>query len=124
MKVWDYVESITFSKEKLQMDKSYSTFTVNRALSYHVDTILYANEMNMLWDTLDHGMQYDFLRKTIRAKRRYGGKWPTQKTDESVDLVMKFYNYGRREAMQAVSVMTPSDIDKMREEMERREGTR
>ena len=37
--------------------KDYKAFMVNRALSYHMDCVLYANEMN-LRPGLDSDMQY------------------------------------------------------------------
>ena len=52
-----------------QDEKSYSSFMVNRALSYHRDTVLFANEMNR-YTTLDNKLKYDFLINMIIAQKR------------------------------------------------------
>jgi len=51
-----------------QDEKSYSSFMVNRALSFHRDTVLWANEMNR-FTNLDNKLKYDFLLNIIRAQK-------------------------------------------------------
>ena len=51
MELKDWLNSINFTKENLIEDdpeaiKSYPPYIVNRCLSGHLDTILFANEMN------------------------------------------------------------------------------
>ncbi len=57
-----------------QDEKSYSSFMVNRALSFHRDTVLLANEMNR-YTTLDNKLKYDFLLNIVRASKRPYSKW-------------------------------------------------
>ena len=52
MNPFEYVKAVNHSKQDIMVDdiaeKAYSAFLVNRALSYHMDTILLANEINNL----------------------------------------------------------------------------
>ena len=60
----DIIPSILQTKKNVLQDeldvKDYTPFVVNRALSYHMDCILYANEMN-LYPEMDKDLQYQFF---------------------------------------------------------------
>ncbi len=62
----DYLNSINFTKDYLmdggdpQWEKKYPAFVVNKCLSGHIDTVMFANEMN-LNHQLTSRLQYDFL---------------------------------------------------------------
>ena len=66
MNPFDYVNSINITKKDIMHDdiaeKGYAGFMVNRALSYFIDTVLYANEMNVNHH-IDGRLQYHFLIK-------------------------------------------------------------
>jgi hypothetical protein len=118
--IWDYVSSITETKKKLEIEKAYNTFMINRALSYFADTLFFANEMNKWWRNVDNDQHYDYLRYAIRAKRRRSGKWAKRSTDINLEAVMKFYGYGRREAADAMSVMDSEHIEMIKQDLESR----
>jgi hypothetical protein len=69
MKLGDYLNAINYTKEPLldtedeSVEKGYTPFVVNRCLSYFIDTVLYANEMNRRPET-DKKMQFDYLQKS------------------------------------------------------------
>ena len=63
--------------------KEYKPFIINRALSYHMDCVLYVNEMNIN-SSLDPDMQYQYLLGTIRSMKRKFQPW--QKIDSNKDL--------------------------------------
>ena len=46
-------------------EKAYTSFMVNRGLSYFPDTILFANEMNV-HHHIDHRLQFDFFINIIK----------------------------------------------------------
>ena len=76
MNPFDFVNSITYSKKDIMNDineKEYAPFLVNRSLSYHQDTLLYANEMNSRFD-VSHRLQYHYLLNSIRKRKRFA-KW-------------------------------------------------
>ena len=61
MSPFDYVD-LVLHKKKQDGDLDfvdYAPFIVNRSLSYHLDCILHAQEMN-LWPALDKDMQYQY----------------------------------------------------------------
>ena len=51
MNPFDYLNAINATKEDVMVDdvaeSKYNAFLINRGLSYFVDTVLYANEMNL-----------------------------------------------------------------------------
>ena len=96
MKLGDYLNAINFSKKDLmdtedeQVEKKYLPFIINRCLSYFPDTILQVNEMN-LHSNLDKKMQFDFLRHSIRPRKRFS-KWLKNEKTEQFEAIKKYYN--------------------------------
>lgn len=90
-------------------EKDYNAFMVNRAFSYHYDTIMLANEMNKL-HRLPAQLQYDFLRTAIRPKKKRFSKWAKAEKDSVIDLVMTSYYCNRQRAIEMVSLMSDADI--------------
>ena len=71
----DWLNSVNFTKDDLIDDdpdtiKNYPPYIVNRCLSGHLDTVLYANEMN-LHPNLDKDMQYQFYLNSLRKRKRF-----------------------------------------------------
>ena len=69
-------ENADDSGEASQVDsasKQYPAYMVNRGLSYFVDTVMFANELNSR-PGVSPKMQYDFLYHSVRKKRRFS-KW-------------------------------------------------
>ena len=93
---FDYVDSILKTKENLIVDeiseKAYVPFLTNRALSYHPDTILYAQEMNTNHH-LDHKLQFQYLINTIRPKARKKSKWAKRKEDTDIEAIQQYFGY-------------------------------
>lgn len=71
---WRFENSIQLTKEYLEtegyMEHKYVPWRTNYILSNHLDTVLFANEMNIN-PFLDDKMQYDFLFHSIKSKKRY-----------------------------------------------------
>ena len=87
MSPFDYVNQILQGKKQLIVDdvteSEYVPFLVNRSLSYQIDCVSYANEMNRR-SFIDKKLQNDFLLNTIRSKKRPFVKWA--KSDKSEDI--------------------------------------
>ena len=84
----DYLKAINETKEPLvryrgcnAWEKKYPPFIINRCLSMFYDTIMHSNEMNGL-HFLPKRMQFHYLINSIRKKKRFGGKWLSQKKVE------------------------------------------
>jgi hypothetical protein len=75
MELKDWLNSINQTKQNLidedpSLEKEYAPYIINRCLSGQVDTVLFANEMN-LNHHLDKDMQYSFYLNSIRKRRRF-----------------------------------------------------
>ena len=74
---FDFVKSLSQSKVNLleqdpehEKDLKGAVFMINKSFSYHVDTILWANEMNRRFN-IDPVMLHDFYFYGLPAKARY-----------------------------------------------------
>lgn len=117
---FEFVESINVSKKDLMKEaadqsyaeKCYNPWLTNQALSYHPDTIYYANVMNGNYH-LDNRLQYSYLINTVRPKKRYS-KWVKKREDGVVDAVASLYNYNRIKAKAALQILSPEQINRIR----------
>lgn len=116
---FEYITSISFSKQDMMEDeqgeKDYNSFMVNRGLSYFPDTIMYANEMNLMAHT-DKKLQYHYLINSIRPRKRFS-KWAKKKDDADLEMVMEYFGYSIDKAKSALSILSPDDVIKIKEKM-------
>ena len=89
--------------------KDYLPFIVNRALSNHMDCVLYANEMN-LWPNTDKDMQYHYYLNSIRPMKRKFQPWQKSKNDENIDCVKTYFGYSNQKAKEALRILTDEQI--------------
>ena len=114
----EILASINNTKEHLYVDdpdrvKSYPPYIVNRCLSGHIDAILFANEVNK-HPNLDKRLQYDFLLNTLRKRKRFT-PWLKKEQIEDLDLVKKHYGYSNEKAKVALSLLTKSQIETLKQ---------
>ena len=116
MELKDWLNSINFTKENLIEDpeaiSSYPPYIINRCLSGHLDTVLFANEMNK-YSNLDKDMQYSFFLYTLRKRKRFS-PWLKKEQIEDLDLVKKHYGYSNEKAKVAVSLLTKTQLEYIR----------
>jgi hypothetical protein len=113
---FDYTNSISQNKKDLMRgtannklaEKSYNPFLSNRSLSYHNDTVFFANEMNTRHQ-LDNLLQYDFLLNIVRPKKRYA-KWSKNNNDGDVLIVKEYYGYNTTKALQTLSILSVDQL--------------
>lgn len=103
-----FVDSVSFSKEDLLKrddvrEEDYQPFLVNRSLSYHPDTVLYANDMNVFYN-LPKVAQYTYLLNTLRPRKRFA-KWVKPEESDLVEAVQELYNCNVREAADVLSLL-------------------
>jgi hypothetical protein len=117
MNPFEYVNAISDNKKDLMVDditeKAYNAFTINRSLSYFNDTILAANEMNILHH-LDKKLQYHFLLGIVRKRKRFS-KWNKAETVADIDVVKEYYKYSNEKARQVLSLLTTTQIESLKE---------
>lgn len=119
MNVFDYVKSISENKQNLineeTFEKDYSPYIVNKAFSFTKDTVLLANELNIK-PNIPKKSQYLFLLNTIRPMKRYS-KWVKRSEDDyaMIQKVRKLYNTNSRNARNIISLLSPDQIKKIKE---------
>ena len=117
----DWLNSINFTKEDLTVDdpdtvKDYPAYIVNRCLSGHLDTVLYANEMN-LHPNLDKDMQYQFFLNSLRKRKRFS-PWLRKDKIENLNIIKKYYGYSNEKALQALRLLTNEQLDYIKKRLE------
>jgi hypothetical protein len=111
MTPFDFVNLVLHAKKPDdELDfKDYAPFIVNRSLSYHIDCVLYANEMN-LWPSTDKDMQYQYLLNSIRPMKRKFAPWQKSKNDENIDCIKTYFGYSNQKAKEALRILTDEQI--------------
>ena len=108
---FDYLNSINDTKVDIMVDdiaeKQYTPYMVNRGLSYFLDTVLYANEMN-LNHHLDKKLQFAYLINTVSKRKRFS-KW--------IMIVKAYYGYNNEKARSAASLMSSEQIEELKSKL-------
>ena len=106
MNLGKVLESINYTKEDVldPQGKDYVPFIVNKSLSYFMDTVAYANEMNK-HPFLDKRMQYDYLKGSIRKRKRFSG-WVKKDKSDIIDAIIKYYDVSYRKATEYERLLT------------------
>tara|TARA_B100000287_G_scaffold113738_2_gene105873 strand:- start:3467 stop:3856 length:390 start_codon:yes stop_codon:yes gene_type:complete len=118
----EYLNSINFTKEDLMAsddpmwEKKYPAFVINKCLSGFIDTVMFANEMN-LYPNLPSKLQYDFYLNSLRKKKRFS-PWLRKDKIKDLDLVKQYYGYSNEKAMQALNILNKSQLDYIREKLD------
>jgi hypothetical protein len=96
-------------------EREYNPFVTNRTLSYFIDTVLQANEVNQRHQ-VDHRLQFDYLINTVRKKKRFS-KWIKPSTYESIELVKEYYGYSDRQAKDVVDILSHDQLEIIRRKL-------
>lgn len=118
---FDYVNSInagndiiTRADDPIASEQAYQPHLTNRALSYHVDCVLYTNDMNMRWE-LDKKLQYLYYLYTIRPKRRYGSKWHKPTVKNNVKLIQEVFPCNEERAKAVLSLLSKDELKQIQD---------
>lgn len=112
---FDFVQSISYTKKDLLEEvpeSTYNPFIVNRSLSYFVDLIHYANEMNM-HPNLPKKLQYDYLRKSIRKNKRFA-KWHKIEPVEDIKIIQEYYQCNYNKAKEFFALLTEDQLNNIK----------
>lgn len=117
--LFDFTDALGKNKRDLlaedpSWEKEYSAFMVNAAFSQHLDSILYANEMNRLGH-LPKRLQHDFYFHALPRMNRFG-KW-AKKAPVSKDLpaVAAHLGCSSRQALGVLHLLTETDLQVIRD---------
>jgi len=117
---FDFINAISHNKKDLiresddpeRTEKEYNSYLVNKGLSYFIDTVLYANEMNF-HHQIDSKLKNDYLINTIRPKKRFA-KWVKKISEDDLELVKSYYGYSDEKARQALSILSDDQLSLIR----------
>ena len=116
MNPFEYANAINYTKKNIMVDditeKSYSSYMINRQLSYFPDTVLAANEMNRNHH-LDNRLQFDFFINIIRKRKRFS-KWHKPETVSDLEAVKKYYGYSNEKARQVLTLLKTDQINELK----------
>ena len=119
---FDYVNSILSNKKYLivdkQTEKDYNPFLTNRALSYNMDTVLYAQEMNV-HNELDKKLQYDYYINIIRPAKRTFTKWVKRKDDDKIAIIQEYFGFSYQKAQVALSILSSEQINEIKKKLDK-----
>ena len=113
----EIIPSILQTKKNVFSDereyKDYKAYMVNRALSFHMDCVLYANEMN-LHPGLDEDMQYQYLLNTVRPMKRKFQPWQRADILKDLECVKQYFGYSDEKAKEALRILTDEQLEQIR----------
>ena len=117
----DYLNSINYTKKSVMdtddpaWEKKYPAYIVNKCMSHHMDTVMYANEMNMC-QHIDNKLQYDFFINTVRSRKRFS-PWDKKQKMNDLEIVKQYYGYSNEKARQALNILTPDQLNFIRNKL-------
>ena len=118
----DYLNSLNQTKEYLLQpedpgwEKNYPPYVINKCMSHHMDTVMFANEMNRL-PNLDKRLQYDFYINTVRSRRRFS-PWDKKQKMNDLNVVKQYYGYSNEKASNALKILTPEQINYIKQRLD------
>ena len=117
----DWLNSVNFTKENLieedpSVIKDYPPYIVNRCLSGHLDTVMFANEMNK-FPNLDKDLQYHFFLNTLRKKKRFS-PWLRKDKVTDLEIIKQYYDYSNEKALSALKILTPDQINFIKQRLD------
>jgi len=117
----DWLNSINLNKKDLfeenpDAKKEYAPFIINKCMSGHLDTVLYANEMNQ-FHFLDKDMQYQFYLNSVRKRKRFS-PWLRKDKVKDLDVVKSYYGYSKEKTQQALRILSPEQIEFIKSKLE------
>lgn len=113
------IPSILQNKKEVitvENEKEYTPFVVNRAISFHLDCVMPANQMNMMPNT-DRLLQYQYLLNTVRSYKRPFQKWQKREDIDGLEAVKEFYGYSNEKAKEALSILSNDQLDEIRKRL-------
>lgn len=120
MTPFDFVKSISDTKDDIYTDNEsdYNPFIINKALSFNVDCVFVANELNR-FSNVPNQAQYLLWLNSIEKKRRYG-KWVKKDSlSDDVKLIKEAYGYSDSKALTVLSLLSDKHLLELREKMDK-----
>ena len=112
-KLGDFLKAINQTKKNVMdedplTEKEYPPFVVNRTLSYFLDTVLHANEINV-HPHADNKLQFDHLLNSIRSNKRFT-RWLKPEENKDLDAIKEYYGYSNQKAKDVLALLTGEQL--------------
>ena len=115
---WRWENSISTSKKRVEGDEfPYVPWRTNSYFANFIDTVFYANMMNMYYD-LDPSLQYDFMMASVPKKKRFF-KRATSINNDDFSLVQDVYKYNVQRTRDALAVLTKEQLATLKNKIEK-----
>jgi hypothetical protein len=115
MNPFDYVNNINTSRDDIwdaNSESEYNVFFINKALSFHLDWIYHAQQMNR---DIPPRMHYDYMRNVLPKKKRSSGKWEKEVLDKEIELIQEAYKCSYTHAAQYRNILNNNGISRIKE---------
>lgn len=98
-------------------EKDYNAFIINRSLSYFIDTVLLANDMNERAH-IRNLMQFDYLINSVRPKKRFT-KFAKKVKNEDLEVVSEWYGCNYRKAEEYLAILSNEQIEMIKTKIQK-----
>lgn len=115
----DIIPSIQQTKKVVvtaENEKEYVPYVVNRSISFHLDMVMAANQMNML-PSADGLLQYHYLINTVRSYKRPFQKWQKLSSNDDLEAIKEYFNYSNEKAKEALTVLSNDQLEKIKKNL-------
>ena len=117
----DWLNSINQTKKNIidedpSLEKEYNPYIINRIYSGHLDSVMFANEMNK-YSFLSKKIQYDFYLNSLRSKKRFS-PWLRKDKIKDLDYVKRYYGYSNEKAQQSLKILTTEQLNFIKSKFE------
>ena len=115
----DIIPSIQQTKKIVitpENERDYVPFVVNRSISFHLDMVMPANQMNLQPST-DSLLQYHYLLNTVRAYKRPFQKWQKREIIENLEAVKEYFGYSNEKAKEALTILSNAQIEEIKKSL-------
>lgn len=116
--VWTWVNSINYKNNILYEEdiRQYVPYVINKAFSYHLDSILFSNEMNMYY-SIPVESQYLFYYNTL-PKRKRVAKWVKTKDTSDIELIKEYYKLSTSKAYEVIDLLDKKQIEYIKNKLQ------
>lgn len=118
--VFEFINAVSYDKKNLIRDsetpeaaaKLYSPFMTNRALSFHISSIMDANIMNQCGH-LEGQLQFEYLLNSVRREKRFS-KWFKPEANADLELICEHYQCSKRRAQDIIAILSDEQLETIR----------
>lgn len=115
---FDFVSSVSDNKKDLikagtHSESEYIPYIVNKSLSYHLDSLFYANDMN-IFANIPKTQQYQYLLSTLKPRKRFG-KWQKPVEDQLVIAIESIFDISLQTARDLAQVLNTKEQEQVLE---------